>query len=192
MSYHDPLAFALRPLHPSTPLAIEIAALGLPTFDRLAAWVRALPYARTTWPDDPIAVLREQRGTCSSKHQLLAAVAQACGHPEVVLTVGVYEMTEANTPGVGQVLAAAGLASVPEAHCYLTVDHERRDFAGLPRGTQSPFQALIEEHFLMTEGLAARKQRLHQEALARWAVRTGVSPISAWAVREACIAALMR
>jgi hypothetical protein len=192
MSFHDPLAFALRPLHPSTPLAIEIAALGLPTCDRLAAWVRALPYARTTWPYDPIAVLREQRGTCSSKHQLLAAVAQACGHPEVVLTLGIYEMTEANTPGVGQVLAAAGLASVPEAHCYLTVDHERRDFTGLPRGTQSPFQALIEEHFLMTEGLAARKLRLHQEALARWAARTGVSPISAWAVREACIAALMR
>jgi hypothetical protein len=42
----------------------------------------------------------------SLSHQLLAAVAQDCGHSEVQLTVGIYEMSEENTPGVGTVLNA--------------------------------------------------------------------------------------
>ena len=50
--------------------------------------------------------------------------------------------------------------------------------------------ALIEEHFLLPESVSARKRKLHQQALGRWAERVGVSPIDAWAVREACIAAL--
>jgi hypothetical protein len=190
MSYFNPFTFPLQPLRPGSPMGAAILGMGFHTFEALAAHVRQLPYARTTWPDDPLAVLREGRGTCSSKHQLLATVAQECGHPEVVLTVGVYEMTEANTPGVGAVLQAAAYTSIPEAHCYLTVDHQRWDFTGLPRGTESPFQALMEEHFLLPESVWARKRKLHQQALGRWAERVGVSPIDAWAVREACIAAL--
>ena len=191
MSYFNPFTFALAPLRPGSPMGAAILAMGFPTFEGLASHVRALPYARTTWPDDPMAVMREGRGTCSSKHQLLATVAQECGHPEVVLTVGVYEMTEANTPGVGAVLQAASYASIPEAHCYLTVDHQRWDFTGLPKGTESPFQALIEEHCLLPGELSARMGKLHLGALGRWAERAGVSPIEAWAVREACIAALI-
>lgn len=190
VSYFNPFTFALQPLRPGSPMGAAILGMGFRTFEALAAHVRQLPYARTTWPDDPLAVLREGRGTCSSKHQLLATVAQECGHPEVVLTVGVYEMTEANTPGVGAALRAAGYTSIPEAHCYLTVDHQRWDFTGLPRGIESPFQALIEEHFLLPESASARKRTLHQQALGRWAERVGVSSIDAWAVREACIAAL--
>jgi hypothetical protein len=37
---------------------------------------------------------------------------------EVQLTVGIYEISEENTPGVGTVLNAASLTSIPEAHCY--------------------------------------------------------------------------
>lgn len=190
MSYFNPFAFSLQPLRPGSPMGRAIEQMPYPSFEALAAHVRALPYARTSWPDDPLAVLREGRGTCSSKHQLLATVAQECGHPEVVLTVGVYEMTEANTPGVGAVLEAASYDCIPEAHCYLTVDHQRWDFTGLPRGKESPFQALIEEHFLLPAELQARKVSLHRQALGRWCGQRGLSPLDAWVVREACIAAL--
>lgn len=183
----SPLHFAI---HPSGTLCESVLALGLTSFDQLAAYVRSLPYGRTTNIADLRAVLEEKRGTCSSKHQLLAAVAHECGHYEVQLTVGIYEMSEQNTPGVGTVLNSASLASVPEAHCYLTVGGERFDFTGLLPGSSSPFDALLAEHIVSPTDLPQTKVRLHMHAVATWANAVGVSAVSAWATREACIAAL--
>ncbi|MEO6659943.1 MAG: hypothetical protein ABIN44_06425 [Burkholderiaceae bacterium] len=184
----DPLQFKVSG---SSAQCDEARARGFNSFEQLAEHVRLLPYSRTANNEDCCAVLREGRGTCSSKHQLLAAVAQDCGHPEIQLTVGIYEMCEANTPGVGTVLSAASLASIPEAHCYLTVDGKRLDFTGLASGESSPFESLVAELAVPISGLTQLKLHLHKEALAAWARVHGVTVEAAWATREACIAALM-
>ncbi len=199
MHFHDPLGFSLDPppASPGDPVMARSAAigeaarkLGFSTFGGLAGHVQALPYGRTLRSDDPLAVLREGRGTSSSKHRLLATVAQGCGHFEVMLTVGIYSMSEANTPGVGAVLTAASLTSIPEARCYLTIDHQRFDFTGGPRGSISPFASLSAEYFLAPDTLAERKASLHRQVLARWAETQGLAVETAWSIREACIAAL--
>jgi hypothetical protein len=135
-------------------------------------------------------VLRERCGTCSSKHQLLAAVAHECGHVEVQLVVGIYEMSEHNTPGVGPVLGAASLSSIPEAHCYLVVAGERLDFTGLRSGSSSPFDALLTEHVVLPADLPEAKGNLHRRAITTWSDALGISTARAWDIREACIAAL--
>src|SRR5262245_19598688 len=119
-------------------LCEEVLTRGFSTFDRLAEHVRSLPYGRASHATDSLSVLREERGTCSAKHRLLAAVAHECGHLEVQLVVGIYEMSEQNTPGVGPALRSASLSTIPEAHCYLAVAGERLDFTGLSSGSASP------------------------------------------------------
>lgn len=171
-------------------LCEDVRALGLESFERLAEHVRKLPYGRTAITEDPLAVLRQGRGTCSAKHQLLAAVAQDCSHSEVQLTVGIYAMSEENTPGVGTVLNAASLTSIPEAHCYLSIEGERFDFTGLSAGTSSPFAALLAEYTVSPTNLSQVKVELHKRAIAAWASDHGISKEAAWATREACIAAL--
>ena len=178
------------PVHAAGALSEAVLAEGFSAFDQLAEYVRSLPFGRTASNTDPLAVLQERRGTCSAKHQLLAAVAHECRHPEVQLTVGIYEMCEQNTPGVGAVLSAASLSSIPEAHCYLTVGGERFDFTGLSSGSSSPFDALLSEHVVSPDVLPQSKVRLHMQAIASWAATVGLSAASAWATREACIAAL--
>lgn len=178
------------PLVDGGPLSQAAMSKGFATFEELAEFVRGLPYGRVSNALDCLAVLAEGRGTCSAKHRLLAAVAQECGHPEVRLTIGIYEMCEENTPGVGTVLREASLSSIPEAHCYLTVDGERFDYTGLPSGAASPFFFLIEEHFVGPADLPQLKEQYHRKALAAWAVKVGHSESSAWQTREACIAAL--
>jgi hypothetical protein len=185
--FHDPLAFAISP---ATVLGAQVCALGFSRFDTLAAHVRALPSGHAARPGDPLAVLRDARGTNSSKHHLLATVAQTCGHPEVVLTVGIYAMSELNTPGIGSILEAASVSSIPELHCYLTVDNQRLDFTGLLRGSVSPLRSLTAEFFLIPDRLAERKSPLHQQALAQWATQQGMSFEAAWAVRQACLAVM--
>jgi hypothetical protein len=130
------------------------------------------------------------RGTCTSKHKLLAILARECGRTDVALTLGLYEMTERNTPGIGAILAGARLQSVPEVHCYLTWQSQRYDFTGLPAGPASPFESLIEERPAVPEELRAEKLRFHRDALVRWAERLGIDPDRAWGVREQCIKAL--
>ena len=167
-----------------------VRSLGFDSFEHLAEHVRKLPYGRTSNAQDPLTVLRQGRGTCSAKHQLLAAVAQDCGHSEVQLTVGIYEMSEDNTPGVGKVLNAASVSSIPEAHCYLSIEGERFDFTGLPVGNSSPFEVLIAEYDVSPPHLQHIKIGLHKDAIAAWAKDHGISKEAAWATREACIAAL--
>jgi hypothetical protein len=171
-------------------LCEEIRSLGFESFERLAEHVRKLPYGRTANSGDPLAVLRQGCGTCSAKHQFLATVAQDCGHSEVQLIVGIYEMSEENTPGVGTVLNAASLTSIPEAHCYLSVEGERFDYTGLSAGSSSPFAALLAEYTVSPTSLSHAKVELHKRAIAAWAKDRSISKEAAWATREACIAAL--
>lgn len=171
-------------------LAEEVRLRGFDRFLALAEHVRQLRYGRLTRASHLLAVLDEGQGTCSAKHRLLAAVAQECGHPEVELMVGVYEMSEQNTPGVGGVLAAAGFVSVPEAHCYLRIGDRRYDFTGLSSGTNSPFDALLSEHTVLPAHLPDVKANLHQSAVLDWSQSHGLSFEDAWALRETCIQAL--
>ena len=171
-------------------LCKDVRGRGFECFAHLAEHVRSLPYGRTANADDPLAVLQEGRGTCSAKHRFLAYVAQDCGHSEVRLTIGIYEMSEENTPGVGRVLSTASLTSIPEAHCYLSIEGNRYDFTGLSAGSASPFAALLAKYTVSPMNLPQIKVEIHKRAIAAWARRRGISDGAAWATREACIAAL--
>jgi hypothetical protein len=96
------------PLDPQLPLGGRFAALGLRRFHAAAEYVWRLPYGRTTDRADYTAVLTERRGTCSTKHALLAATAREHAQP-LQLVLGIYEMDERNTPGVGSILKQHGL-----------------------------------------------------------------------------------
>ncbi|HWO29322.1 MAG TPA: hypothetical protein VNO32_11045 [Candidatus Acidoferrum sp.] len=79
---------------------VTTAFLGIAKTDlRTAAqYVCGLPYGRNSDPSDPVIVLAEQRGTCSTKHALLRRLAIEQGL-DIALVLGIYEMTERNTPG---------------------------------------------------------------------------------------------
>lgn len=99
-------------------------------------------------------------------------------------------MSERNTPGVGDVLAAACVDAIPEAHCYLTYQGQRYDFTGLASGQSSPFDSLIDERPVALHDLSSVKLAYHREAIARWAAKVGLSFERAWQLREECIASL--
>jgi hypothetical protein len=169
------------------PLSAATRALGYERFAKVAEAVRALPYGRVRDREESMAVLQERKGTCSSKHRFLAALAHECGRVDIVLTLGLYEMSEKNTPGVGRVLAPVGLDAILEAHCYLTYNERRFDFTGLTSGLSSPFESLLEEQAISPHNLASTKTSYHREAMSRWAASRKLDPELAWQIREECI-----
>lgn len=175
------------PIADAGPLSRATRSRGYKNFIGVAEAVRALPYGRVRDSQGALAVLEEHKGTCSSKHRFLAALAHECGHTEVVLMLGLYEMSEANTPGVGPALEAAGLTAILEAHCYLMREGQRYDFTGLSSNAASPFDSLIEERTVSPIDPASLKTEYHRGALLTWARNRGLDPDRAWAVREKCI-----
>lgn len=191
--------FNALPPGSEAPLAVdgEISCLArlfsLRTFAAAVRYVQGLPYGRTIRPDYRL-VLTESRGTCSSKHALLAALARENGLP-IELVLGVYEMTGTNTPGVGAELARHGLASIPEAHCYLRAGRGVIDVT-MPGGSPDTAEwHFLHEEIISPEDVGAYKTAVHRRVLADWLHRAGHARLgldAAWAVCEACIAALSR
>lgn len=174
------------------PHSDALRAAGAHTYREVARRVHALPYGRNADRADFRLVLPEGRGTCSTKHALLAAVAAEQGLA-VTLTVGIYDLSEANTPGVGPVLARHGLASLPEAHCYLRHAGRRVDVTRSGVEAGEPIAAFHAEWAIAPDQIGAHKVALHRRYLEAWLAsrpELGLTPQALWEIREACIRAL--
>jgi hypothetical protein len=180
------------PLRDDGPTAARFRALGVGDFAAAARYLQALPYGRISNRGAPELVLTEGRGTCTTKHALLARLAREQGVP-VTLTLGIFEMHEGNTPGVGEVLTRHGLPYVPEAHCYLVHGGTRVDITRLVEAAE-PIARFLHEEPITPEQIGDYKIGLHRGFLAGW---IGTEPAARgrtldelWRIREACIAAL--
>jgi len=179
------------PLGAAGPLSAAFRRAGCLSYRSAARHLHELPYGRNSDRADFRLVLSEKRGTCSTKHALLAAVAREQDLP-VQLTIGIYDMTEANTPGVGRILAAHGLASLPEAHCYLEYAGHRVDITRSGISAQAPI-VFQKEWTLEPDQIGAHKVALHREHLRAWLREHGELQLSLeeiWRIRESCILAL--
>jgi hypothetical protein len=181
-------------LEPVGDISSAFIRTGLLDYRAAARFVSRLQYGRNTNIHDPLIVMRELRGTCSTKHALLRRLAPEQGL-DVALVLGIYEMHERNTPGVGPVLEKYGLAALPEAHCYLRFSGKRIDVTramdALP--TEAIADFLYEED-IDAEQIGDYKTTLHREFLRRWIAETeatgGLGLGEIWRIREECIAAL--
>jgi hypothetical protein len=168
---------------------VSTAFLNLAKADLRAAGrhVCELPYGRNGNPDDPLAVLTDQRGTCSTKHALIRRLAIEQGI-DLVLILGIYEMNERNTPGVGAVLKRHSLRALPEAHCYLRVGDECIDLTSpRPSSGVEPISHFLHEEEIDPTQVTSYKIGVHKNFLQRWITERQcgeMSLASMWAIRE--------
>ncbi|MGO9450098.1 MAG: hypothetical protein ACLQDV_03470 [Candidatus Binataceae bacterium] len=182
-------------LEPAGDVTRAFLRIGVRDYRAAARHLNHLPYGRNSSRTETLAVLREGHGTCSTKHALLKelAIEQKL---EVALVIGIYEMTERNTPGVGRVLAKYRLAYVPEAHCYLRYREDRVDVTrALADGPSEPITLFLHEEEIALPQVGDYKVGLHQSFIRNWIARNpeaagGRSFDEIWRIREECIAAL--
>jgi hypothetical protein len=171
------------------PLRSAFARAGAMDYRTAARLVSLLEYGRNNHATDMLVVLRERRGTCSSKHALLRRLAEE-QRVGIKLVLGVYEMNDRNTPGVGAVLDQYGLGALPEAHCYLRNGHVRVDATRDYSKRGAPSFAFLHEEEISPDQAGRYKMRLHRDFLAQWARRAMWSVDELWRIREECIQAL--
>ena len=175
-------------LSPAGEIGSRFIQLGLRDYHAAAGHVWRLPYGRNSERTNFALVLEENLGTCSTKHALLAELAHE--HAEqVFLMLGIYEMDVNNTPGVGAALQRYGLASVPEAHCYLFHESTRLDLTHPSKYCLPAAEMLLEER-IEPHQIGTHKVNVHRDFLRAWAAQRRLDFEHAWRAREACISAL--
>lgn len=150
-------------LKPSGQVTTDFTTRGITDFRAAGRYLHMLPYGRTANRADFVAVLCEGKGTCSTKHALLAALARE-QNLTVALTLGIYAMHERNTPGVGMVLARSDLAFLPEAHCYVTYEGQRVDITRSGVEPTEPISRFLHEETIAPEQIGDYKVMLHRHA----------------------------
>ncbi|RYZ82042.1 MAG: hypothetical protein EOP06_22340 [Proteobacteria bacterium] len=157
----------------------------------MVGFVKALPYGRNANRSDFGLVLSEQKGSCSSKHALLKAVADE-NKIDVELVIGIYEMDKVNTPGIGNVLAENHLDFIPEAHCYLKINDRRFDFTNPHANIEKIESRLLTEISIAPDQIVDYKVEFHRNFMQKWIADSGINRSfeEIWAVREKCIANL--
>jgi len=183
---------ALSPTHvldSSLPLSSLARSHKLFDWSALVAHVRLLPYGRNSSRSDLSTVLKEGVGSCSSKHAFLAQVAIENEIKDITLVLGVYKMSQANTPGIGKLIDAAGLTYIPEAHCYLRIAGKPIDVTNSSSNIDKVIVDLLEEKEIRPEFVAHDKPAYHRNYIDQWVIANTISLSGdeVWSIREQCI-----
>jgi len=97
----------------------KFVELEIDDFHRACGWVRDLPYGYNSNHSDPLIIFAERRGICSTKHGVIALLAQELGL-DVHRMLGFYKLDENIVSGIHEILEKHGLSYIPQIHCFLS------------------------------------------------------------------------
>lgn len=178
-----------RQLSPDFYLSKMAIQKGLANLQELRDYIQQLPYGRNKNRSDLSLVLKEQKGTCSSKHAFIKKIAEENAWNDIELIVGIYKMNQINTPKIGNTLVENGFDYLPEAHCYLKIKENRIDITNPSATFENIRKDILEEHKIEATQVTTFKVDLHQNYLKKWIHKNKLSTSfeEIWAIREKCI-----
>jgi hypothetical protein len=135
-----------RPIDDKGPVSAEFRRRDIATFQAACGFVHRLPYGYNSDRDDLFMLFKEGKGSCTTKHAVIATLAEEIGLP-VGKSIGVYAMTDRIVTGTQAILETYGLPFIPMVHCFLAGGGLRVD---LTQGNANGKNTAIDD-FLYTE-----------------------------------------
>ncbi len=180
-------------LNSQAPFGQLLIQEGVMSFHEALNFALKLPYKRISDLDNLALVVLEKRGTCSSKHGFLAAVAQENNHPEIRLEMGYFRCKFEKIPALKRSFENFPIDHIVEAHVYLKYKSHIIDV------TSSAFDAqlllspsdLIESQPLLPHEAGSIKQLLHQNYFKMWCNQNKIDFTRAWDLRGQIISFLV-
>ena len=175
------------------PLSNTLILLNVANFSEAIAYVRNLPYGRNSERNNYKLIIEEKRGTCSTKHAFIKALADE-NNIDLQLLIGIFLMTPANTPAISNILEKHNINAIPEAHCYLRYKNITFDIT-FPDHIVDPYElGILKEESIIPSQIGKYKVNFHREFIQDWifAENLSISHEVLWHCREDCIQALSR
>jgi hypothetical protein len=162
---------------------------GIKNWSELIEFTQKLPYGRNQNREDFSLVIKENKGTCSSKHSFLKKVADLNNFDNVKLILGMYRMNDLNTPKIGNTILESGLEYIPEAHCYLKLNNQRIDITNNDSNIENLINDILEEIEIEPEQVNIFKVDFHKKYLQNWISKNEIKIDfeRVWEIREQCI-----
>jgi hypothetical protein len=135
--------FPDKDIDPNGLISKVFAELDVASFHQACAHVHHLPYGYNTHRDDLMSLFEEGKGSCTTKHAVIATLASELGLP-VRKWIGIYAMTEALVTGAGAIIEKHALAYLPMIHCFLSDGTHRVDLTeGNANGKNGPVDEFL-------------------------------------------------
>ena len=171
------------------PLSSLAVSKGIETWEQLLKFVQLLPYGRNSNRNDFSLVLREEKGSCSSKHALLKLIADENRIPDVKHILAIYRMNRSNTPGIGFKLENQGLKYISEAHCCLKIGNSYEDFTTVSSTYERLKDDILIEKEIKPFQVIQDKIDFHRKFMKDWLDQENIALNfeQVWMIRETCI-----
>ncbi len=119
--------------------------LGIKSFREACDFVHNIEYGYNTDYEDRMILFKENIGTCTTKHAIIAGLAEELDIP-LYKHVGVYKFTEEISNGTNEILKKYNIPYVPMVHCFLVYNNFRFDLTeGNCNGKNTTIEELIHE-----------------------------------------------
>ena len=153
------------------PVARTFLGLGIKDFHSACRHVHELPYGYNANRDDLMILFKENKGSCTTKHAVIATLAAELGL-KIKKHIGIYAMTEALVTGTRHILDRYHLPYLPMVHCFLVFQDDRVDLSeGNQNGKNGPI-----DHFLYATAVAANISAKDEYLLYRKALKEKILP----------------
>ncbi len=96
------------------------------TFRAACHWIKDLPYGSNSNNENSLILFEENRGTCTTKHGVIARLAQEL-ELEIYKNLGFYRLNDEIVIGVNAIIQTHGLKFIPQIHCFLEYGSFRVD-----------------------------------------------------------------
>lgn len=135
-----------KEIEPLGVISKKFLELGIKSFKKACKYVHNIEYGYNTDYDDKMIFFKEKKGTCTTKHAVIAGLAEEL---EIALYkyVGIYKFTEDISLGVNEILKKHKIPYVPMVHCFLVYNDYYFD---LTEGNNNGKKTSIED-FIHTE-----------------------------------------
>jgi hypothetical protein len=121
----------------------KFLSLNITSFREACDYVHNAKYGYNSNYDDKMIFFKENKGTCTSKHAVIAGLAQELNIP-LNKHVCVYKFNEEITTGADEILKKYEIPYVPMIHCFLVFDQFRFDLTeGNYNGKKKPINDYI-------------------------------------------------
>jgi len=143
----------------------EFLRLHITGFNDACRHVHQLPYGYNSDRDDLLILFKEGRGSCTTKHAVIATLAEELSLP-IVKNIGIYRMIEDLVTGTNEILGRFNLPYVPMVHCFLVYQNYRVDLTeGNNNGKNRPINEFLYTEAVIPNISAKDEYLLYRKAL---------------------------
>jgi hypothetical protein len=148
------------------PVSLRFLEMDITDFIAACRFAHELPYGYNSDRDDLLILFKEKMGTCTTKHAVIATLAEELQLP-IHKHVGIYAMSEDLVTGTDAILSKYHLPYVPMLHCFLVSGDTRVDLTeGNNNGKKRSIDTFLFSQQVIPNISAKEEYLLYRKALA--------------------------